>query len=133
MSSKTLTDVSIGNASIKTITKETLLGISIDSELSFDKHVSSICSKASKMLHALGRIASFMSFDKHRTLMKAFIESQFNYCPLIWMFHSRTMNNKINRIYQKALRLFYFDHVPLLTNYLKKIDHFLFTTGTFQA
>ena len=47
LSSKTPTDVSIGDASLKTSTKETLLGILIDSELSFDQHVSFICSKAS--------------------------------------------------------------------------------------
>ena len=133
MSSKTPTDVSIGNAPLKTSTKETLLGILIDSELSFDQHVSSICSKASKKLHSLGRIATFMSFKKRRTLMKAFIESQFNYCPLIWMFHSGIMNNKINRIHERALRLVYSDHVSLLMNYLKKTDHFLFTTGTFKV
>ena len=80
---KTPTDVSIGDASIKTSTKETLLGILIDSELNFDQHISSICSKASKKLHALGRIGTFRSFNKCRTLMKAFIESQFNYCLLI--------------------------------------------------
>ena len=120
LSSKTPTDVSIGDASIKTSTKETLLGILIDSELSFDQHISSICSKASKKLHALGRIASFMSFNKRRTLMKAFIESQFNYCPLIWMFHSRTMNNKINRIHERALRLVYSDHVSSFDELLKK-------------
>ena len=28
--------------------------------------------------------------------MNSFFTSQFNYCPLVWMFHSRTMNNKIN-------------------------------------
>ena len=92
----------------------------IDSELNFDQHISSICSKASKKLHALGRIASFMSFNKHRTLMKAFIESQFNYCPLIWMFHSRVMNNKINRIHKRALRLVYSDHVSSSDKLLKK-------------
>ena len=37
--------------------------------------------------------------------MKAFITSQFSYCPLIWMFHSRNLNNKINRIHERALRL----------------------------
>ena len=79
LSSKTPTDISIDDASIKTSTKETLLGILIDSELSFDQHISSVCSKVSKKLHALGRIATFMSFNKRRTLMKAFIESQFNY------------------------------------------------------
>ena len=62
-----------GDASIKTSTKETLLGILIDSELSFDQHISTICNKASKILHFLGRIASIMSFEQRRTLMKTFI------------------------------------------------------------
>ena len=35
-----------------------------------------------------------MPFDKSCMVMKAFIESQFNYCHLIWMFHSRSLNNK---------------------------------------
>ena len=48
-----------------------------------------------------------MSLEKRRTLMKAFIESQFNYCPLICMLHSRTLNNKINRIHKRALRTVY--------------------------
>ena len=39
--------------------------------------------------------------------MKAFIESQFNYCPLMRMFHSRTMKSKINRIHERAIRLTY--------------------------
>ena len=36
--------------------------------------------------------------------MKAFVESQFGYCPL-WMFHSRELNNEINRIHERALRI----------------------------
>ena len=124
LSSKTATDISIGDASLKTSTKETLLGILIDSELSFDQHVSSICSKASKKLHALGRIATFMSFKKRKTLVKAFTESQFNFCPLIWMFHSRITNNKINRIHERALRLAYSDHVSSFDESLKKDQSF---------
>ena len=68
LSSQKLVPLSIGAASLTTSTKETLLGILIDSELSFDQHVSFICTKASKKLHALGRIATFMSFEKRRTL-----------------------------------------------------------------
>ena len=37
--------------------------------------------------------------------MKAFINSQFSYCRLISMFHSRNLNNKINRIHKRSLRL----------------------------
>ena len=120
LSSKTPTDVSTGDASIKTSTKETLLGILIDSELSFDQHMSSICSKVSKKLHVLRRIATFMSFNKRRTLLKAFIEPQFSYCPLIWMYHSTTMNNKINRIHERTLRLVYSDNVSSFDELLKK-------------
>ena len=39
--------------------------------------------------------------------MKAFVISQFNYCPLIWMFHNRALNNRINKIHERALRLVY--------------------------
>ena len=48
-----------------------------------------------------------MNKNKLRVLMKAFIESQFGYCPLIWMFQSRKLNNKINRLHKRALRLVY--------------------------
>ena len=41
--------------------------------------------------------------------MKTFIESQFNYSPLVWMFHNRTINNKINRLHERALRIVYID------------------------
>ena len=43
-------------------------------------------------------------------ILKTFIESQFNYCPLVWMFCSKKMDNKINRIHERALRLVYRDY-----------------------
>ena len=46
--------------------------------------------------------------------MKAFVISQFNYCPLTWMFHNRTLNNKINKLHERALRLVYIFYILLL-------------------
>ena len=51
-----------------------------------------------------------MSLNKWRFLMKTFIESHFNYFPLMWMFLSRLLNNKINNVHQKALRIVYSDY-----------------------
>ena len=51
-----------------------------------------------------------MSFDKRRMVTKDFTESQLNHCPLIWMLHSRTQNNKINRLHVRALRIVYYDY-----------------------
>ena len=61
-----------------------------------------------------------MSFERYRPLMKAFIEYQFNYCPLIGMFHSRIMSNKINRIHKRGLTLVYADYVSSFDELLKK-------------
>ena len=66
-----------------------------------------MCKQASQKLHALARISHFISTDKLKLLMKAFIDSQFNYCPLVWMFHNRNLNNRINKIHERALRLVY--------------------------
>ena len=84
-----------------------LLGVNIDNKLDFNHHVSTIYKKASLKLHALARVSHFVSKEKLRILLKAFVESQFGYCPLIWMFHNRTLNNKINRFHERALRLVY--------------------------
>ena len=32
-------------------------------------------------------------------------KSQFNYCPLVWMFYSRKPNNMVNKVQERALRL----------------------------
>ena len=63
-----------------------------------------------------------MDLDKRKMLLRAFIESQFCYCPLIWMFHSRTLNNKINRLHEKTLRIIYGDYKPKLDELLEKDD-----------
>ena len=101
-----------------------LLGITIDSKLDFSEHVSKLCKKVSSKLHALARISNFMSQDKLRLLMKSFIESQFSYCPLIWMFHSRTLNNRINRLHERGLRLVYKDSQLTFEELLRKDNSF---------
>ena len=53
--------------------------------------------KTSIKLNALASIAPFMDVSKRQIIRKSFIESQFWYCPLVWTFHSRGLNNKINR------------------------------------
>ena len=71
-----------------------LLGVTIDNRLNFNGHVTNIHMKANQKFHALKRIAKYLDSHKLSILMKAFIESQFKYCPLTWMFRSRQLNNK---------------------------------------
>ena len=50
-----------------------------------------------------------MSFNKKKILLKTFITLQFNYCPLVWMCHSRGLNNRISNLHERALRIAYQD------------------------
>ena len=47
-----------------------------------------------------------MNVDK-KMIMKPFIESQFGYYLLLWMFYSRSLNYEINQIHERALRITY--------------------------
>ena len=97
----------IDGSSIETNIKEELLGITIDKGLIFDDHANSLCKKACQKLNALARLVPYMKVEKRKIIMKAFVESQFGYCPLFWMFHSWGIINKINRIQERALRIIY--------------------------
>ena len=54
--------------------------------------------------------------------MKTFVESQFGYCPLIWMFHSRKVNYKINHLQERSLRIVYNDNITSFED-LRKNDN----------
>ena len=112
--------VRIGNSEVVSSSEEKLLGVQIDNKLSFGNHVSKLCQKASNKLYALARISPYMDQSKLRTLMRAFITSQFQYCPLIWMFHSRQLNKKINKIQGRALRITYKDAESTYSELLEK-------------
>ena len=61
-----------------------------------------------------------MCLEKRKTVMKVYITSQFGYCPLVWMFHSRYLNNKINYLHERALRITYGDRSSSFENLLIK-------------
>ena len=107
LSSSSATSIKIGQASIQNSSSEKLLGIIIDKDLNFTKHATNICNKASRKFNALARVSNYMDQEKRRVIMKAFFQSQFGYCPLIWMFHSRALNNRINRLHERGLRIVY--------------------------
>ena len=62
--------------------REKLLGLSIGTRLFLEQHITYICKKTSQFL-VLAKIKYCLDFKKRRFLMKAFVISQFNYCPLI--------------------------------------------------
>ena len=78
---------------IRNSNSKKLLGVIFDNKLKFEKHIITICQRANRKLNALARLTPYVELGKRRILVNAFLNSQFNYCPVIWMCHSRALNN----------------------------------------
>ena len=78
--------------------------------------------KPTQSLMHLLRISGYMDLPKRWVIMKSFITSQFGYCPLIWMFHSRALNYKISSIHERALRIPYSDSKSSFEEFLNKYN-----------
>ena len=97
----------LGNEFLECEDSIKLLGVKLDSNLTLNEHVTILLKKGNQKLHALIRISKYLNEHKLKLIMRTFIESQFNYCPLLWMFCSRTLNAKINKLHERALRVVY--------------------------
>ena len=110
----------IKNETITSSSNEKLLGILFNNKFDFDEHVTSLCRKASQKLNALARVAQYTNLAQRRLIMNAFIFLQFGYCPLVLMFHSRKLNNLLNNIHERALRIVYRDYESTFQQLLKQ-------------
>ena len=110
----------IGPFEIKNTNCKKVLGIKVDNRLNFNKHLDGIIKKASCKINVLFRITPFMNIGKRHVHMNSFFNSQFNYCPLVWIFHSRSINNKINHLHKRVLCIVYSNFKSSFENLLQK-------------
>ena len=103
-------ELSINNEIIKSSKDVLLLGITIDNKLSFSKHISEICKKSANQLNSIKRLKKHFNTEAKKNLVKAFVLSQFNYCPLVWHFCGNGSIHKMEKIQERALRFVYNDY-----------------------
>ena len=94
--------VDICNEKLSSTCSEKFFGIKIDNKLTLEEHVEGLCKKASQKVSAVARISSLMRFEQRKRIVNLFITSHFSYCPLVWMFHNRRLNNRIDHIHERA-------------------------------
>ena len=63
-----------------------VLGVTLDSNLQYDTHISNLCFKASAQINAMKRIGKYLNTDCRIAIYKSFISSNFSYCPVSWIF-----------------------------------------------
>ena len=53
------------------------------------------------------RLKRFLGFEEKKTLINSYFYSNFNYCPVVWMFSSAKSLNKVESLQKRALRFLY--------------------------
>ena len=132
-----LSDQPVGNVEISItenvkIVSESIvkvLGVFIDSRLTFNEHVKHSCVKAARQLNALARISKFINFKARKLIFQSFVMSNFSYCPLVWHFCGKKNNSKIEKIQERALRIVCDDYTSNYQELISKVG----TTSVIQS
>ena len=83
-------------------------GVTLDDSLNFKFHVTDICHRASRQINSFKRFAKYLKTGRRLSVYTSFIQSNFSYCPLAWIFCGRKNCNKLAKLQERALR-FVFD------------------------
>ena len=95
----------VGKA-IKSSSTVELLGITLDKNLNFKRHIQNIYCKANNKIKTFFRIQSFLKLKQAKVLAVAYILSNFRYCPLVWMLCGKCNSNLIMKTHYRCLGLF---------------------------
>ena len=110
----------ICNERLSSTCSKKFFGIKIDNKLTLEEHGEGLCKKASQKVSAVARISSLMRFEQRKCIVNLFMTSRFSHYPLVWMFHSRRINNRINHIHESALKIIYQDYNSSLKELVRK-------------
>ena len=99
-----------------------ILDINIDDKLNFNSQVSNMCNKAGWQLNVLQWLKDSLDYASRLSMYNSFIMSNFNYCPVVWMFTSESSLSKLEDIQRRALRFVLDDYTSDYHELLNKAD-----------
>ena len=97
-------DISIVDRTIKRVDHTKSLGLTIDAQLSWSKHVDEICKKASSAIHALKRVRPFIPTDVAVKICHALILPNFDYCP-VWNCMRGCLSDELQQLQNRTTRV----------------------------
>jgi hypothetical protein len=94
--------------------------VDIDEKLNFTSHINKICRKAGRQINVLRRLATLLDTESKLAIFKAFVVSNFNYCPIVWHFCGKVNATKMERLQERALRFVFDDNTSTYDSLLDR-------------
>ena len=99
-----------------------ILGVYLDKDLSFTKHVSNLCKTTAKQVNILGRLTGQLSYESKLKILHSFVLSNFNYCSLVYHESGSRNDCKLEKIQERALRSVFNDFQSSYSELLKQAN-----------
>ena len=115
-------NIIVENTKLESTSSIKVLGVNIDSKLNFNDHVCDMCTKAGRQLNLLQRLKGSLDFDSRMVIYKSFIISNFNHCPVVWLFTSKSSLSNLENIQKRALRFVLNDYESDYNDLLTKAN-----------
>ena len=80
-----------------------VLGVTLDDRLNFKSHVDDICNHASRQINYFKCFSKYLKIDRQLSVYRGFIQSNFSYCPVAWLFCGRKNSNKLEKLQEWVL------------------------------
>ena len=103
--------IQLNNNQVDLSSEEKLLGVTIDSGLSFDSHINNVLKKCNSLLYLLSRIKMFLTVPMRKLFFNAYILPHLDYCCIIWGTCSASQEQKLVRFQKRAARLILDKHI----------------------
>ena len=100
-------NLNIKDINIKSSPGIDLLGVAIDDELNFTKHINNVFTKGARKVGVLMRFRKLIPTEAKLRIFKAFILPQVTYCHIVWHHCRSTDERKLARLQERALRAIY--------------------------
>lgn len=97
--------VLVNNVPIPRIKTQKCLGVDIDENLSWEKHVETICKKAGAGIGVIRRIKPFVPHDILQSIYKALVQPYFDYCSPLWDTCGKLLKDKLQKFQSRAARV----------------------------
>ena len=114
--------IHLNDSFIETCSSAKLLGVTVNTSLSWSTHIHDVIKKCNSYLYLLSRIKVYLSVDNRKRFYNAYTLSHFDYCCVVWGNCSRSIEETLVRhhlfsklrwmtfpecvIYQKAIQMF---------------------------
>ena len=97
--------LNVNSTELEQVNSHKLLGVTIDSQLTFDQHVENLCTKLSQRIAVLRKIRRFLPIDQRKLYYNAMIKQTMLYASTIWTSCSAENLQKVFKLQKRAARV----------------------------